>query len=140
MDTKKLEGRLVILTRTLEQWYHDLNNEFNIPITNRIAKVVKVFDWDTEEGKLLLEERAKTGKWDKLDPKDFRYVLKIYYPELHIKNTNQVMIEEVVPLYYPGTKNSMFYPVPSWMLQDLVKEEKAVFKVTKKAVSNSEKI
>lgn len=140
MNIQEMEGRLVILTKNLEQWYRDLNSEFNVPITNRLAKVVKVFDWDTPEGELLLKEREKTGKWDKLDSKEFRYVIRIYYPELRIKRTKKVAIEEVVPLYYPGTKNPMFFPMPPWMLQELVREEKAVFKLTKKAVSNSEKM
>jgi hypothetical protein len=125
-------GRLVYLTKYLEKWFTDINPAFDVPITNRIAKIVKVFDWDTEEGKLLLEMRKKTGKWEKVNPEEFKFVVKIYYPDLIFKNKNKVMIEEVVPRLYPGTKLEMFCLLPEWMLKDLIKEEKDVFKVIKK--------
>jgi hypothetical protein len=131
-NDKDLAGRLVYLTRYLEKWYKELNPTFNVPITNRLAKVVKVFDWSTEEGKLLLAEREKTGKWKSIDPKLFKFVLKVYYPELIIKKSDKVMIEEVVPRYYPGTEGEMFRLLPEWMLKDLVKEEKNSFTIVKK--------
>lgn len=139
MNKENFEGRLVILTRHLERWYKELNSEFNVPITNRLAKVVRVFDWDSSEGKLILSERKKTGKWDNLDPKAFRFVLKIYYPELRIGRTSKVMIEEVVPQYYPGTEAPMFILMPDWMLKDLLQKEKLAFKVEKKAVRSQKR-
>lgn len=134
MDIENFQSRLVILTKHLEKWYKELNSQFNVPITNRLAKVVKVFDWDSDEGKLILRERKKTGKWDNLDPESFRFVLKVYYPELRLGHTDEVMIEEVVPQYYPGTEAPMFILVPGWMLKDFSREEKDAFKIEKKAV------
>jgi hypothetical protein len=139
MDEEKLDGRLVILTRHLEKWYKELNSEFNVPITNRLAKIVKVFDWGSSEGKLVLKEREKTGKWEKLNPKDFKFVLKIYYPELRIGKTEKVMIEEIVPQYYPGTEAPMFMLMPDWMLNDLLRGEKSSFKVEKKVVRSQKR-
>jgi hypothetical protein len=132
MEDSDLNGKLVYLTIYLEKWYKSRNPAFNVPITNRLAKVVKVFDWDTEEGKILLDAREKNGKWTKLEPKDFKFVLKIYYPELILKKSNKVTIEEVVPKLYPGTKNEMFKVIPEWMLKDIVKEEKNSFTIAKK--------
>jgi hypothetical protein len=132
INDKDLAGRLVYLTRYLEKWYKDLNPAFNVPITNRLAKVVKVFDWDTDEGKLLLSEREKTGKWKSLEPKLFKFILKVYYPELILKNSKKVMIEEVVSQYYPGTENKMFCLLPDWMVEDLNKEQKNILTVVKK--------
>ena len=129
---QELGGRLVYLTRCLENWYKDLNPTFNVPIANRLAKVVKVFDWDTAEGKLLLAEREKTGKWKTLDPKLFKFVLKVYYPDLKHKKSNKIIVEEVVPRFYPGTEQEMFSVLPDWMIIDLNKEEKNIFKVVKK--------
>jgi len=107
----ELDGKLVYLTRYQEKWFKDLD------------------DWETEEGKILLAEREKTGKWARLDPKAFKFVLKVYYPELVFKNSKRVMLEEVTSRYYPGTTHEMFSLIPDWMLKDIVKEEKNTFKV-----------
>jgi hypothetical protein len=132
INDKDLDGKIVYLTKHLESWYKELTPNFNVPITNRLAKIVKVFDWDTEEGKLLLEAREKTGKWNNLDAKSFKFVLKVYYPDLNIKKSKKVTIEEVMPRLYPGTQNAMFQVVPDWMLSDIIKEEKNTFTVVKK--------
>lgn len=124
-----LSGRLVYLTTHCDVWFREINPKFNVPMANRIAKVVKVFDWETEEGLLLLAEREKTGKWGKLDPKAFKYVLKIYCPELTLKNKTGFATEEMLPRKYPGTDLDMFALLPDWMLKSLQKEEKDVFKV-----------
>jgi hypothetical protein len=129
---KQLSGRLVYLTTHSDVWFREINPKFNIPMANRIAKVVKVFDWETDEGRLLLSEREKTGKWGKLNPKDFKYVLKIYCPELILKGKQGFATEEVLPIKYPGTDLVMFELLPSWMLQSLQKEEKDVFMVLRK--------
>lgn len=124
-----LDGKLVYLTRYQEKWFKDLDTKFNVPITNRLAKVIKVFDWDSEEGKILLAERERTGKWKSLDPKAFKFVLKVYYPELILKNSDKLTLEEVTSRHYPGTSHEMFSVVPDWMLKDIIKEEKNVLKV-----------
>lgn len=125
----ELSGRLVYLTVHSDVWFREINPKFNVPMVNRIAKIVKVFDWDTEEGKLLLSEREKTGKWTKLNPKDFKYVLKIYCPELVIKDRKGLTTEELLPRLYPGTDLKMFEILPPWMLESLQKEEKDIFKL-----------
>lgn len=130
---KELSGRLVYLTTHSDVWFREINPKFNIPMANRIAKVVKVFDWETDEGRLLLSEREKTGKWGKLNPKDFKFVLKIYCPELVLKGKTGFATEEVLPLRYPGTELVMFELLPLWMLQSLQKEEKDVFKILRKS-------
>ena len=129
---EEFAGRLVYLTMHCDVWFRELNPNFNIPMVNRIAKVVKVFDWDTDEGKLLLSEREKTGKWGKLDPKAFKFVLKVYCPELKIKNKIGFATEEVLPRKYPGTDLTMFELLPPSMLRSLQKEEKDIFKLLRK--------
>lgn len=136
---KDLSGRLVYLTTHVDAWLRDINPKFNVPMANRIAKIVKVFDWNTDEGKLLLAERKKNGKWTKLNPLDFKYVLKIYYPELTTQGKKGLIIEEMLPRCYPGTQLSMFEPLPPWMLQSLQKEEKDVFKVVNKTSDTDKK-
>lgn len=134
-----LSGRLVYLTAHCDVWFHELNPKFNIPMANRIAKVVKIFDWETDEGRLLLAEREKTGKWGKLNPKAFKYVLKIYCPELKLKNKIGFATEEILPRYYPGTELTMFDLLPDWMLKNLQKEEKDIFKILRKNTDSDKK-
>lgn len=131
-DNIDITGRIVYLTRYLEMWYKFRTPSFNVPITNRLAKIIKVFDWDTEEGKTLLEVRERTGKWKNIESKDFKYVLKVYYPELIINKKDKIMVDEVMPRYYPGTKNELFRLLPEWMLKDIIKEEKNSFTIVKK--------
>lgn len=133
------KGRLVYLTPHLEKWLRDLNPEFNVPLSNRLAKVIKVFDWDTEEGKALLLAREKTGKWGSLDPKDFKFVLKVYFPDLIKGDKTGVTIEEIAPKLFPDTKKAMFSLVPTWMLEDMVKEEKEAFLVFSKDSTETRK-
>lgn len=129
---KKLQGRLVYLTAHVDVWLRQVNSKFNIPMANRIAKIHKVFDWNTKQGRLLLREREKTGKWKNLNPKDFKYVLKIYYPELKKEDKVGITVEEVFPRHFPGTEMTMFEPLPDWMLKDLQREEKEVFRLVEK--------
>jgi hypothetical protein len=129
-----LRGRLVYLTVHTDIWFREINPQFNIPMVNRTAKVIKIFDWETEEGKLLLSERKKLKKWGNLDSEDFRYVLKVYFPELKYRGKMGLTVEEVLPRYYPKTKLLMFELLPSIMLKDLQKEEKDIFRIYKRDI------
>lgn len=129
-----LEGILVFLTVHYDAWLRKDNPKFNIPMVNRLAKVIKVFDWESEEGKILLEMRLKTGKWKDKDPKDYKYVLKIYYPDLIKAGSKKagMMTEEVCPMNIPGTERLLFDKVPQWMYDEVVKKEKDALKVVVK--------
>lgn len=128
------EGDLVFMTVHFDAWLKRANPKFNVPMANRLAKVIKVFDWETEEGKTLLKMRMDSGKWNKLDPKDFKYVLKVYYPDLIMKASKKagMVAEEVCPKFFPGTQLMLFDKVPEWMMSDVLKKEK-IFKVVKKS-------
>jgi len=135
MTDSELNGRLVYFTVHMDVWLKQSNPKFNIPMASRIAKVVKVFDWDTDEGKLLLKVREKTGKWKNLRSEDFKFVLKVYYPDLIKDKKEGITVEEVAPRKFPGTEMSLFEPLPVWMLTSLQKEEKDVLKLLKKETS-----
>jgi hypothetical protein len=130
MNDKDLDGRLVYLTVHLDRWLREVSPGFNVTMANKMAKVIKVFDWDIEEGKLLLDARAKTGKWKSLNSKDFKFVLKVYHPDLTIKKKKGCTLEEVLPRCYPGTELYLFDLVPDWMLEDLKKSEKDALTLT----------
>lgn len=134
MEDKDLDGKLVYLTLFYEKWIREVHPEFNIPMVNRLAKVVKVIDWDTDEGRLILNERKRNGKWDKLKSEDYRFVLNIYYQELAQTRKN-IAIAEMMPRYYPDSKNELFRILPESMITGLLKKEQNAFKVVKKNVS-----
>jgi len=123
MGDKDLLNTLVFLTVHAERWIKEASPQFAIPLSNRIARVSKVFDWDTDEGKLLLRARDKAGKWEKLTSKDFKFVLSVFYPELVKDGRHGLIIDEMLPRMFPGTDLELFTPVPDWMLKDL-REEK----------------
>lgn len=123
MEDNNLEGKLVYLTVHYDRWLRDITANFNVPMANRLAKVIKVFDWNTKEGKILLEARKKTGKWDNLDPKAFKFVLQIYYPEIISGNKKGITIEEVCSRKYPGTDFNLFEIIPDWMVTSIRSDE-----------------
>lgn len=123
MNDKDLLGRLVFLTVHADRWLRHRNETFHILMANRIARVIKVFDWDSREGKYLLEQREKIGKWDDLVSTDFKFVLSIFYPELIRDGVKGITVEEVLPRMYPGEKTTLFDPLPSWMAQELSKSQ-----------------
>ena len=134
-EDKDFFGKLVFTTIHLERWLKEINTQFSIPMANRIARVIKVFDWESEEGKLLLDAREKTGKWASLDPKEFKFVLKIYYPDINHKTKEGITVEEVVPRYIPKSKLEMFHEVPDWMLSELKNEKIKEFSLVRKTES-----
>ena len=136
MTDKEYSGKLVFLTVHVDKWLREVNPEFNIPMANRLAKIVKIFDWKSAEGKIVLNQRKKFGKWDTLDPRAFKFVLKIYLPELIVENSKEEKKSstaiEILPRYYPNSKLTFFEVVPDWMFRDFKKIEKDIFKVVEK--------
>ncbi len=133
MSDSTLENRLVYLTSHFHTWVKARNPDFNIPMVCRLAKVIKIFDWETKEGKELLSERLKNGKWKEQDAKDFKYILEIYYPELIKGEKKGVIAPECVPLLNPTTNGPLFEIVPNGILKQIVSSS-STFKVTKEKV------
>lgn len=136
---KDLDGKLVYLTIHVDKWLREVNGNFNVPMANRIAKVIKVFDWSTNEGRLLLKARENQGKWVNMDAKAFKFVLKVYCPDLSLGGKVGITTEEMLPRYYPGTKLTMFEEVPSWMLENFQKDESNAFSVVPASEDSGEK-
>lgn len=134
-------GRVVFLTTHMDHWLREANPGFNIPMVNRLAKVVKVFDWGSEEGKILIGLRKDNPKWGRLVSEDFKFVLNIYYPELLSKSGKLpgLTILEHVPRKYPGTELPLFDLYPERLLSDLLKGQGEFFKVLKKEIKESAK-
>jgi hypothetical protein len=131
MNDQNLLGRLVYLSVHSDRWLRHRNEVFHVLMANRIARVIKVFDWETAEGKYLLEQREKSGKWADLPSKDFKFVLSIFYPELVRDGKVGITVEEMLPRVYPGEKTTLFELLPDWMGQELskLKSKDRTFKV-----------
>lgn len=130
MDDFALQNKLVYLTIHFHTWVKDRNPDFNIPMVCRLAKVIKIFDWETKEGKDLLSERLDNSKWKEQDAKDFKYILEIYYPDLSMGDKKGVIAPECVPLVNPLTKGPLFEVIPSGILKQIVSTA-SIFQVTK---------
>jgi hypothetical protein len=115
------EGDVVYFTKHYAEWMLEGNPNLDLSLIHRIARVAKIMDWETEEGKLILAEREKTRKWGNLDSKSFCYVLKVYFPEIIGGKSKESGIAsyEVLPLNYPGTDFPMFAEYPKKILEEL---------------------
>lgn len=134
MKDTNLTGKLVYLTVHYDRWLRGVNSDFNIPMANRIARVIKVFDWETKEGKLLLEARKQTNKWGSFNPEDFKFVLEVYCPELRVPGKSEgFKTEEVMSKKYPGTEYDLFEVLPEWMLNQIKNDEWESFSILPKA-------
>jgi hypothetical protein len=138
MEDKEFLGKIVYLTPFLDEWLRKTNPGFNVPMLNRLAKVVKIFDWDTEEGKLLLQIRKKSPKWEEHTSTDFKFVLKVYHPDLRTTKAKRpgLTILEHMPRNLPGTDKPLFALYPSWMIENFLKEEKDVLEVKENTIAD----
>jgi len=119
MDDKDFAGRIVFLTAHVDRWIREKNPGFNLPLmANRIARVTKVFDWDTDEGKYVLKQREISGKWKNANPQDHKFVVSVFFPELIKDGKKGLIIDEVMPRMYPGTSSTLFEALPQWMREE----------------------
>lgn len=90
-------------------------------LVGRPAIVQDIYDWSTKRGQDVLEKRRVTGKWESLDPLDFKYVLMVMFPELSSNGKTGLGVPEVLPFYHPMSKGSqeLFLPYPRH-LADLI--------------------
>lgn len=83
MSEKYREGDIVYVTLAGQDYLaRNRSQEFNISVYGRLAKILEIYDWESERGKGILEERKKHFTWSKLKSEDFKYVLLIFAPEL----------------------------------------------------------
>lgn len=98
-------GDYVFLTRASELWMRRVRPQAPVLfLTGRLARVAKVLDWGSEEGRMVWESRKENQKWANIDnPEDYRYVLDIYFPELpsgEKKGEFGLVLPDSVPSHY----------------------------------------
>jgi hypothetical protein len=126
------ENRLVYLTTHFHTWIKERSPDFNILMIGRLAKVIKVFDWNSKEGKSLLNERLKNKKWNEQDAKDFKYLLEIYYPDLSKDGKKGVIAPECIPLTGKD-KKPLFDLIPNGILKQILSTAKFTISLSEKA-------
>jgi hypothetical protein len=103
------EGDVVFITIKGHTWLHETKASFNIPVSGRLAKISKIINWNTKDGKALLKQRIASGKWKESELKSRRFVLDIYYPELTMEGYDPgVKVPEVMSLYTDDDQQPLF--------------------------------
>jgi hypothetical protein len=103
VNTDISEGDLVFITTAGHEWLtrKDKFRRGGMVLAGRAAKVLTVYDWETEHGKAILEKREATEKWVGLESRDFRYVLLLMFPEIPSDGRQGIALPEVLPLMMP---------------------------------------
>jgi hypothetical protein len=140
MDFKR--GDLVFLTKAYENYIRGRNPKsitinLKISLINRLAKIEKIIDWTSPEGKKIKAARIKSGKWVGLPLEDNKYIISVYHYDL-IGRKGQTGVIERTPVFSkdPNTGESFFIKMPDWIYKELFKKC-ADFKVELKDVPRS---
>ena len=116
-------GEMVVLTAAYERHLMAANPLLRYTMSNRLAKIEEIFDWESPKGKKIKAARLKTNaaKWSKLPLEDCRYVLSIYYPELKGRQGQNGVAERGMPSFSkdPETGEAYFIKVPEWMVKEI---------------------
>lgn len=102
------KGDIVFITMAGQDFLsRNRGDEFNINVYGRLARIDKVYDWDTPEGEKILEGRAKHFTWSKLDKEQFKYVVHIFCPDLNDPSSGSrgVLFPEIMAEYHPIAKD-----------------------------------
>jgi len=120
------EGQIVYLTKHFHTFLKAKAPDIQIQVVGRIARIVKIIDWDTDEGRKIKAARESIEAWK--DPQksnmveDYKYLLDILYPEIDYKGKGLIH-PEVVPEYLSiDSKQRLFEPYPPKMLKYLLKK------------------
>jgi hypothetical protein len=116
MSMEFKEGDLVFLTRAADVWLGDRRTDaIALILGGRIARILKIIDWESPEGKAVQEKRKEFPKWLEIpNPQDYRYRLEIFLPEIpKSKSEFGLILEDWVPeKYVLGPKAlEMFLPL-----------------------------
>ena len=97
---------------TAHAWLCRNNMTFEIPYSGRLARIVSVLDWETPNGKAILEARSRSGKWGELSTEDFKYLIEVYLPELTGKAGGMEVVTVLVPSQGPTVMTKAFQGTP----------------------------
>jgi len=123
-------GDLFFLTKHFDAYMRKKHPTLSVLLTNRIAKLEEIIDWNTEKGRNIRLVREKTGKWKDLNQDDCKYVMSIFYHDLRGRNGQPGVIERGVAMFQndPETGQPFFEPMPDWVFKEIMKKCE-IFKV-----------
>jgi len=124
MSEKLKSGDLLFLTSAFNDYFHKRHKDSKLILTNRLAKLEEIIDWDSKKGKLIKAARIKSGKWKKLSIEDNKYLISIFYHDLVGREGQKGVCERGVCMFQcdPETKAPLFCKVPEWMFREIMKK------------------
>jgi len=116
-------GDLLMLTAAYDAFVRARNPRLALVLTNRLAKLEEIIDWESPKGRLIKETRIKSGKWAKLPLEENRYIVSVFYPDVTGRNGKIGVAERGVPLFrfHPETREPFFIRMPDWVARELTK-------------------
>lgn len=124
MDEKIKPGDLLFLTKHYHSYIKKKYPKIPLSLTNRLAKLEEIIDWDSTKGKKIKQARIKSGKWKKLPIEANKYIISIYYHDLTGRDGQKGVVERGVPMfrYHPSTEMPFFQKVPEWVYKEIMKQ------------------
>ena len=125
MDAQEFKpGDLVFLTKDYENYVWKRNPGVKVTLTNRLAKLEKILNWDDDTGKKIKEARLKSGKWKDLPLEDNKYIFSIFFHDLRGRKDQAGVVERGVSMFGkdPTTGASFFMKVPDWIYREIQKK------------------
>ena len=124
MDNEPESGDLLLLTGAFNAYFHKKHRDSKIVLTNRLAKLEEIIDWDSEKGKKIKAARIMSGKWKNLPLEDNKYIISIYYHDLTGRGGQKGVVERGVAMFrgHPETGTLFFEKIPDWLYKEIMKK------------------
>ena len=119
-----MPGDLVFLTPAYEKYVRARNPKLAVSLTNRLAKLEEILDWESPKGQKIKDARIKSGKWVDLPLEDNRYIFSIYYHDIEGRNGKHGVVERGVPMFSKDPKSGtpFFQKVPDWIYKEILRK------------------
>lgn len=124
MEQKIKPGDLLFLTEAFHKYIMKKYPRSKLILTNRLAKLEEIIDWNSIKGKNLKAARIKSGKWKDLPIEENKYLLSVYYHNIVGRKGEEGVAERGVAMfrYDPKSKSPFFVKVPDWIYKEIMKK------------------
>lgn len=124
MDNEFKPGDLLLLTGAFNAYFHKKHKNSKIVLTNRLAKLEEIIDWDSEKGRMIKAARIKSGKWKNLPLEENKYIISIFYHDLSGRDGQRGVVERGVAMFqgHPETGTPFFDKIPNWLYKEIMKK------------------
>ena len=124
MDLEVRPGDLLFLTGFYHDYVLEKNPRLNIVLTNRLAKLEEIIDWESEKGKTIKKYRELSGKWKDLPLEKNKYIVSVYHHDLIGRKGQVGVIDRSLPMFrfHPKTGKPFFEKIPDWIYKEIMKK------------------